>query len=452
MNLLRYALPLAVLFGLGTAFVYGQNMDGKTRFQQELEESDIVALRNFINAKRKIPLPDKSKNLHISGEVHVEWNYYTETLNGESVRVFTFREQETLNDEIFDPGETIAIGHNDFDVEFDLFVDWDTERTWARTHVRYDNSAGVDDNGQDRKIDPQGYHGSGSCNNLCLKEAYIGYELYKCGDDRLIIELGRRGSIYKEFYSELEFASRLDGVIFKYTRKLGGFADWYIKWAGFVVDERATQFAWVAETGFDNICDSGLDIKYSFIDWVKHGPNRYFQKFPLGFRFRVSQIAMIYHVNPDYVCGQPLQVFGAFLVNHTPSEVTFIDVNTDPAIYTGKEINIGKQNLGGFVGFQYRDIEKEGDWLVKAVVAFCEAQVIPDNDVRNLGTGNFLHDSFTSDGRGNVNWKGYGVKFGYAITDNLIVETQYDHTWALDPSIAGSHSFTRYLLETTYFF
>jgi len=452
MNLFRYVLSLAVLIGLGSAFAYGQNMDGKTRFQQDLEESDIVALRNFINAKRKIPLPDKTQNLHISGEVHVEWNYYTQKLDGRNVRVFTFREPTTLNDEIFVRGETIAIGNNDYDIEFDLFIDWDTDRTWVRTHVRFDNSFGVDDNGQDKRIDPQGYHGSGSCDNLCLKEAYIGYELFKCGDDRLTIELGRRGAIYKAFYSEIQFGSRLDGVIFKYAKKFPGISNTYLQWAGFVVDERATQYAWVAELGFDNLWESGLDFKYSFIDWVKHGRNRYFARYPLGFRFRVSQFAMIYHVDPDLVCGRPLQVFGAFLVNHTPSKKTFININPNPALYTGREVHIGKQNLGAFVGFQLSEIDKEGDWLIKAVAGFCEAQVIPDNDVRNLGTGNFEHDSFTSDGRGNVNWKGYGMKFGYAITDNLIVETQYDHTWALDSSIAGSQSFSRCLVETTYFF
>lgn len=453
MMLKRYVLPLLIALGLGPIVAYADNHDGETRFQQELEETDMEALRDFINSKRKISLKDKSSNLHISGEVHFEWNHYTERVNGQDVRVFTFREETVENDEVFLIGDTLKIGRNDFDVQFDLFIDWEMDKTYARAHVRYDESAGVDDNGQDQQIDPQGYHGSGSCDNLCLKEAYIGYEIFKCGDQRAYIELGRRGNLYKVFWSELEFSSRLDGIFGKYTGKIGRYADWYISGAGFIIDERADHYAWAAEFGLDNILDTGLDFRYSYIDWVLWGRNRYFVRHPLGFRFRVSQVGLIYHVNPDLLCGNPMQVFGAFLVNHTPSKRTFIDeLPPEDPDYLPKEVRIGRQNIGWFAGVQFREIHGEGDWMVKGLVAYCEAQVIPDNDVRNIGTGNFLRDSFTSDGRGNVNWQGYAVKGAYAITDNLVIETGYDHSWSIDNSIVGTHSFTRYMLETTYFF
>ncbi|MBA2728127.1 MAG: hypothetical protein H0U49_08155 [Parachlamydiaceae bacterium] len=459
MALSRYLIGLTALLTVGTTAVYGDTgSDGKSRFQQDLEESDMEMLNDFINSKRKIPLIDKSKKLKISGELHTEWNYYTEKIDGENVRTFVFREQEVLGDEVFNPGETIAIGHNDYDIECDLFVDWDTDRTWARIHLRFDNSAGVDDNGLDPKIDPKGYHGSGYCANLCLKECYVGYEIFKCGDRRLTIELGRRGNIYKAFYSEIQFASRLDGVIFKYANKWKNYTDWYIQWAGFVVDERATQYAWVAELGLSNMLNAGLDFKYSFIDWHKGGRNRFGKKNPLGFRFKVSQFSLIYRIKPELLWGHQFSVFGAFLVNHTPSGYTYIDgtpgINEEGrVIYTRTKVKIGRhQNLGAFVGIQFRELYREGDWMFKALVAYCEAQCCPDNDVRNIGTGNFLRDSFTSDGRGNTNWKGYAIKFGYAITDNWVVETQYDHSWSIDNQIAGTHGFTRYCLETTYSF
>lgn len=452
--ILKYLIGATALMIIGMTTVHGDTgSDGKSRFSSELEESDMEILNDFINSKRKIPLIDKSKKLKISGEVHTEWNYYTEKIDGENVRVYTFREQEVINDEVFDPGDTLAIGPNDFDIQCDLFVDWDTERTWARMHLRFDNSAGVDDNGLDKRIDPQGYHGSGECGRLCLREAYVGYEIFKCGDHRFTVELGRRGNIYKAFYSEIQFSSRLDGIILKYSGKWKNFTDWYVQWAGFVVDERATQYAWAAEMGLINMLNSGLDFKYSFIDWQKFGKNRYFVKHPLGFRFRVSQFSLIYRVSPKFLCGHPLQVFGGFLVNHTPSGRTFVDASKDQAVYKPRLKYIGRhQNLGGFFGVQFRDLFHEGDWMFKALVAFCEAQCIPDNDVRNIGTGNFLRDSFTSDGRGNTNWKGYAFKFGYAITDNWVIETQYDHSWSIDNQIAGTHGFTRYCLETTYSF
>lgn len=456
MTLSKYLIGLTALLTVGTTAIYGDSgADGRSIYQQELEESDMAILNDFINSKRKIPLIDKSKKLKISGEIHTEWNYYTEKINGESVRVYVFQEPEVIEDEVFVPGESIALGHNDYDIECDLFVDWDTDRTWARIHLRFDNSAGVDDNGLDPDIDARGYHGSGSCNNLCLKEAYVGYEIFKCGDNRLTVELGRRGNIYKAFYSEIQFASRLDGIIFRYASKWKNYTDWYIQWAGFSVDERATQYAWAAEVGLCNMLNSGVDFKYSFIDWHKNGRNRYFVKDPLGFRFKVSQFSLIYRIDPALVCGHQLQVFGAFLINHTPSGYTFVNefkkINTSN--YLAQRVRIGRnQNLGAFVGLQFRELYHEGDWMFKALVAFCDAQCCPDNDVRSIGNGNFLRQSFTAYGRGNTNWKGYAFKFGYAITDNWVVETQYDHSWSIDNQIAGTHGFTRYCLETTYSF
>lgn len=450
MRLLKNLFLIALIISIRTATIYGNEADGKTLFQQELEENDEEELLNFINSKRTIPLADKSKNLSISGEVHTEWNYQTEKINGKNVRVYTFREPEEWNEEIYLPTDTVTIGHNDFDIQLDFFMDWKTDRTWARTHLRYDNSSGVSDNGIDQQIDPQGYHGSGDVDNLALREAYIGYEIFKCNDDRITIELGRRGQIYKAFYSEIQFSSRLDGIILKYasTRKN---LNWYVQVAALVVDERSTHYAWVAEVGLNNILDSGINFKYSFIDWHKEGINRYFVKNPLGFRFKVSQISLLYNWSPKWLGGQEIQLAAAFLMNHIPAKYTYINVNPNPAMYTPKKVHIGTQNLGAFVNIQYRQIAHEGDWFLSGLAAFCQAQCIPDNDVRNIGAGNFLHESMTSDGRGNTNWKGYCLRAGYAVTDNLVVETEYNHSWSLK-TIHHSQGYTRYTIGTVYSF
>ncbi len=86
---------------MGTAMIHTTEPDGKTFFQQEIEENDEEELLNFINSKRAIPLADKAKNLSISGEVHFEWNYQVEKLNGKNVRVFTFKQPDYWNDSIF---------------------------------------------------------------------------------------------------------------------------------------------------------------------------------------------------------------------------------------------------------------------------------------------------------------------------------------------------------------
>lgn len=449
---------MASVIGMGAAAIHTIEPDGKTFFQQEIEENDEEELLNFINSKRAIPIGDKSKNLSISGEVHLEWNNQIEKINGENIRVFTFKQADEWNDTIFLPGDTIAIGPNDFDVEFDFFMDWKSDRTWAKTHLRYDNSSGVVDNGLDDQIDPQGYHGSGSVDNLHLREAFVGYEIFKSDDKRLTIEFGRRGNIYKAFYSELQFSSRLDGIVLKYSSKGGkSFADWYCTVAGFVVDERATQYAWAAEVGLDNIVNSGLGAKYSYVDWQKRGLNRFFRRNPLGFRYKVSQFSLHYDFTPKCL-KQPIHLSGAFLMNHIPAGFIFIDISPNPKGYSPLQVNIGKhQNLGGFFNIQYRDIDHEGDWLVSGLFAFCQAQCIPDNDVRNIGTGNSLRESITAYGRGNTNWKGYFIKIAYAITDNLVIESGYNRSWNIKNFKSsdglfstGTHSYSRYTMETTY--
>jgi hypothetical protein len=452
MNLLKKLFLVTAVMSLGTVAIYADNPDGKTVFEREIEENNENLL-NFINSKRTIPLADKSKNLSVAGEVHFEWNYQTEKIKGKNVRVFTFREPEAWDEEVFITNDTIAIGRSDFDVQLDIFVDWKSDRTWARSHLRYDNSSGVSDNGVDQQIDPQGYHGSGSINSLALREAYIGYEIFKNDNERLTIELGRRGNIYKAFYSEIQFSSRLDGVILKLASKRGGhvFADWYITLAGLVVDERATQYAYVTEIGLGNILDSGIDFKYSFIDWQKNGGNRFFRKNPLGFRYKVSQVSLLYSFAPSWSDGQEISLAAAFLMNHIPARYTYININPNPGGYYGKKVKIGTQNLGCFVNIKYREIAHEGDWFVSGLAGFCQAQCIPDNDVRNIGTGNALHESMTSDGRGNTNWKGYCLTAGYAITDNLVLETQYNHSWNAI-NISGSQGFSRFTMETTYSF
>lgn len=456
MNLFKSALFCAAssaIFGISS--LYGAIADGKTSFQLDIEESD-ESLINFINSKRKIPLTDKVKNLKISGDVHTEWAYQTEKIDGKILDVFVFNEAQSVGDDglVFLPGDRELNARHNGRTRFDFFVDWDSKKMWARTNVRYENSIGVIDNAEEEQVDPQGYRGSGSDGSMKLREAYVGYEIFKRDVDRFTVELGRRGAIYKLFYSEIQFNSRFDGFALKYSSNYGGLGEWYGTWAGFVIDQRANHFGWAGEVGIENIMDTGLDAKYSYIDWHKSGRNRFFITNPIGFRFKVSQWSLLHNSKPKWLGCRSLQLFGAFLMNHIPARKTFVDAN--PAVTTAKYIpvlkKISRQNLGGFVGFQYRIIEKEGDWQLRAMAAFCEAQCVPDNDVRNIGTGNSLDESFTAYGRGNTNWKGFSVKGGYALTDHFVIEGQVDRSWAIDNEIAGSHSFTRWCVETTYSF
>jgi len=511
MNPIRYLLLLSTAVSLVMAnSLYADEAQDGSRFDEELNERDFDALRDYLRSKRAEDIVDNSSILTISGDVRTEWRHLNETCRHQRLRG-----EGTVN------SKGVPISRNDFDIEFNLRFDYICDKAWATAHVRYDNSAGVDDNGhpcrpvlegdsrccveQAREClgDPQGYHGSGNCDDLCLKKAYMGYELYSDSNSRFFFELGRRGNIYNVFDSNIQFLSRLDGLLLKYQRTWDSVADWYIQGAGFVVDERVNHFAWVVELGLLNIADYGWDLKYSIIDWEKHGENRCFVRNPKGFRFINSQWTAIYHLNPEwveklpYTClHKPVKFYGAFLVNHAAEKIP-----TDKAVWAENRIrkaeneiavlneikaankrkitpildaNIeqlnteiaeenriiasqrkyrSRQNLGWYAGVLFGEVRKEGDWAIEVQYQYVQAQALPDGDCAGISRGNVLDESFTTcSRRGNTNYKGWRMEGLYAFTDNLTLDTILESSEAADPNIGGAHTYSKLELEAIYAF
>lgn len=418
-----------------------------SRFDEELNERDFDALRDYLRSKRVVDIEESTSTLTISGDVRTEYRHLNETCNGFPVR-----------------GHGVVIrgrpvSRNDFDVEFNLRFDYICEKTWASAHVRYDNSMGVDDNGHSCALnnnptddgrncilrssrctgDPEGYHGSGACDDLCLKKAYMGYELYSCDHSRLFFELGRRGNLYNVFDSNIQFLSRFDGLLVKYERSWECVADFYIQGATFVVDERVNHFAWVTEIGFLNICDSGFDFKYSLIDWEKHGLNRCEKRNPLGFRFVNSQFTVAYNLNPEWI-GVPTKIYGAILVNHAAQKK--ID-----------NVHRKHRNLGWYAGVLFGKVRKEGDWALEIQYQYVQAFAMPDNDMGGIGRGNILDDSITTcSHRGNTNFEGWKCQGLYAFTDNLTLDSIIEWSRQIEKSVGGRHTYGKVELEAIYAF
>lgn len=471
----KYWLPFAFAASLiaSSAFATGDIQDG-SRFEEELNESDFDALRDFVNTKRDIPLDEKSTSLVISGDVRSEWRHMTET----GRKGGTFGAQHNLRG-----GEAVGyndfpISRNDFDVEFNLYFKYTTERAWAVAQIQFDNSCGVFDNrkecpGQDADTtqgmisiiedgqldpDPFGWHGTGNCDDLCLKKAYVGYNVFNCGDSRFDIEIGRR-RLYHAFDSNIQFCSQFDGILLHYSDKLEMVSSWYIKAAGFVVNERVNQFAWIAETGFLNIADSGFDLKYSFTDWQKHGRtqcfiytpngNKDWFRNPRGFNFLNSQVTVLYHLDPELLC-RPATFFAAYLYNHAQrfARVPVLDANGQ---FNGDYDKI-RANTGWYVGFKVGQVVKEGDFSFEAQYQYVGAVAVGDRDVRGIGRGNVLDESFTNKLRGNTNFKGWKFETLYALTDNFTVDACLEWSKAAKSSIGGSHHFSKFQLETIYAF
>ncbi len=426
-------------------------------FQEELNNRDYQALRDFLQSKVKVDVAERCSTLTISGDVRTEWRNLHESCCGNELR--GSKSQETVGK---------AIPHNDFDIEFNLRFDYVFEKAWAVAQIRYDNSAGVDDNNHpcgpvgvdDGKTcsggcpakakkcsgDPGGYHGSGRCGDLCLRRAFIGYNFLADGYSRFDVELGRRGNLYNVFTSNVEFLSRLDGIFAKYETVASGYAEFYIEAAGFVVDEKVNHFAWATELGALDIADSGFDLIYSYIDWQQRGKNRCSVKNPIGFRFTVSQVLTQYNVECEYLkCdwfnGKGL-FYAAFLCNSAARDLILED-----------GFNCGKQNIGWYAGVLIGKVREKGDWSVEIQYQVVQAQAIPDEDVSGIGRGNVLDESFTTcSRRGNTNFKGWRFEALYAITDNLSLDTILEWSKAYDSKIGGRHKYSKFELETIYAF
>lgn len=451
MYLRKYLISFTVIFAFIWSMVDAAPGQDESRFQEELNERDFDALKNFLRTKRIQNVEEEGEDkLVISGDVRTEWRFMTERAKGKQLRGGNAVSASGL-----------PISKNDFDVEMNLRFDYVTKRTWAVAHVQYDNAAGVDDNEKSCKVDPQGYHGSGECADLCLKKAFFGYNFFDDGCSRFDIELGRRGNLYNAFDSRIQFLSRFDGVLFTYTYNKDFFnllgcapcqskSSWYLMLGGFVVDERVNQLAWATELGFLNMLDSGLDFKYSFIDWEKHGKNRCFAQNPRGFKFMNSQFTLIYTFEPEFICKKA-RIFGAYLINHAGSSRKYVTkLNTDGGFVYATAHN---QNTAWYLGFLIGEVHKEGDWSFEVQYQFVRAFSIPDKDVSGIGRGNVLKESVTAPGaRGNTNYKGWRFEGLYALTDDLTIDSILEFSQAIKNSIGGSHHYSKFEIETIYAF
>lgn len=458
MDFAKRLFALLLLAGVFTTAISIADEQDNSRFDEELNERDFDALRDYLKSKRALDIEEEAASLTISGDVRTEYRHLNETCKGQRLRGGHAEDARGR-----------PISRNDFDIEFNLRFDYVCDRTWAVAHVRYDNSAGVDDNGHPciKNKDPvegcckeqaaacigdcEGYHGSGACDDLCLKKAYFGYELYACGDTRFFFELGRRGNIYSVFDSNIQFLSRFDGLLLKYESTWPCVADWYIQAAGFVVDERVNHFAWVAEIGFLNIADSNLNLKYSIIDWEKHGRNRCGARNPRGFRFINSQWTAAYYLDPELI-GIKTKIYGAFLVNHAAHGLN-VPVRDKEKPGQMKMKDVGRQNIGWYAGILFGEVRKEGDWALEIQYQVLQAQACPDDDAGGICRGNILDESFTTcSRRGNTNYKGWKFEGLYAFTDNLTLNAIVEWSKAADSTIGGKHTYSKTELEAIYAF
>ncbi len=505
-------LKLLLLIGLGlttSQAVAQQQNRQETSFDRQLRERDDQPLREFVQSKENIDIKKKANNLEISGDVRFEYttlrekgiclfrneassspsypsssSFSSSSISGEQSDIFEVYRHLRGGNHV--DSRSIPVSTNDFDVEFNFKVKYTFKKAWCMAHLQFDNPAGIRGNNDcigtfpvfnrngSRALIPitrnsrAAGKGSGDANSISLKRAYIGYNVWADGKHRLDIEVGRR-KLDDLFDSEIQFSNRFDGIIFKYASSIDKISDWYCNTGLFVIDERKNHFGWVTEIGLLNVFDSGLDVKYSYIDWTKRGRNRCFERDPLGNEFQNSQLTLEYNFLPSvYDYSIPVQLYGAVLTNHAAKKNHFT---------RGK-----KKNLGWYAGTYIGAVDEQGDWSIDIEYIYIQAQAVPDFDVGSIGRGNILNEnlydvlneslsSLVSDfdsssspsyslsglegyfpSRGNANFKGWRFEFLYALTDNLSIDFMFETSTEEDRRIGGPHKYNAFEIETVYAF
>lgn len=496
MNFVKYLMPFLMAAGFMTASAYAQIAGQETRFDRELRQRDDQPVREFIESKENIDVNKKAQNLDISGDVRFEWRtiqekgiaLYTNDSSGygsDSSNSFHERYRAFRGGDYVDL-RGVPLSRNDFDIEFNLKIKYSFERAFAMAHLQFDNPAGIrgrndcfgdfgvfNYSGSEVKNritrdSRRSVKGSGDGFFINLKRAYIGYNIWADDKHRLDIEVGRR-KLDDIFDSEVEFTSRFDGVLLKYSSVIEDLMDWYWNTGVFVIDERVNHFGFVTEMGLLNIFDTGLDLRYSFIDWTKHGRNRCFIRNPLGTEFQNSQVSFSYTIHPTFGClcdkEIPVEFYGGLLCNHAARKNQFTRWK--------------KKNLAWYAGVYIGEVDKKGDWSLDIEYIGVQAQAVSEFDVGSIGRGNIFDENLTDilDGhyysedpysysfpsssgklvgyfprRGNTNFVGWRCEFLYAITDNLSLDFIYEISRAEDRRIGGPHRYSDFEIEAIYAF
>lgn len=404
MKLLKYVLPFAMMVAT-CGFVASMHAADDYSTTIEERETDIKALQEFVKSKGQITIQEKGGNLMLSGDIRAEWDHIRTWTHGKSMRGHHSSKHNFPHH--------VPFPTNEFDIEVNLVLDYRADRTWGKIQLQFDDPMGIRERGEKSHKHFSSHHntlfGSGKLSNIALRKAYMGYNVLEMGTSRFDVELGRR-RLYDTFDSKIQFHNFYDGVTVKLANSWEGWTDFQVKAAYFVVDQLVNHFGYVAEVGLLNLADEGLDLKYSFIHWNKHGVNRYNHHHPHGNRFNNSQVLLTYNVLQELLPMAPkTQVYGAFLHNH--------------AAASSHTTHHKKKANAWYAGLRAGEIKRQNDWAFDANYQWVQAQAIAESDVRGIGRDNPQNYSLYKRRTGGfANYKGFEITGLYALTDNLTLE------------------------------
>ncbi len=385
--------------------------------KDEINETDIQALREFINTKRQVTVKELGGALSVSGEVRAEFQQTNEKRGGAQQRG------------LYTP---TGVFPRSFDIEVNLMLDYRTDRTWAAIKLEFDNAAGSL---------------SGTEAGVDLERAYFGVRLIQGNSFTTDIEIGRR-AMGQIFDSKIEFDSRFDGILFRFDQAVEKVGDFYAHVGTFVINERRDHFGYIGELGLLNIAGTGIYTKYSLVDWDTKDYKKPYES--ERFYFMVSQFILGYKFVPAKF-QKVVLFYAAALVNHAARKLAISDHK--------------KQNLGGYAGFSIGQLKKKGDWATDVNYQIVQAQAIADYDVSGIGTGNAIKSGFYTKNLngtggpntretagGNTNYQGYSLGLEYLFTDNLLIAQVWVQSWNLNKDIGPDRKYHQYEIEFIYAF
>ncbi len=405
---------------------------------QEARERDPDAVLDYLKSKRAITMAEKGGNLTLSGDIQAEWDYMKCRSCHKRMRGSGSGKVKSCNKYYGVPYAT-----SEFNIEVNLMFDYKTDRTWAAIQFQFDNPMGIREakcisrDKEPKHKERNRLFGSGQVDNIAMRKAYFGYNFIDQGTSRLDLEIGHR-RLYDVFDSEVQFYNWFDGALLRYAQSFEGITDFTAKAAAFVVDYNVNHFGWVGEVGFLNIADTGLDLKYSIIDWDRDGANRYGKKHARGAEFLVSQYTAAYTIPSDWLRWRTT-VYGAFLHNSRARKNHF----------SAHE----KAANAWYAGLRMGEVRKKGDWAFDARYEWVQAQSVPESDVSGIKRDNPADISMYKKRCGGfANYKGYKVDAFYAFTDNLTMNASFERVREESHRIGGKHRSYQFQLSAIYAF
>jgi hypothetical protein len=426
------------LFAAGSLF--GQSADVQFDNKTDPDSKDMDALQRWLRDKRFVTMKEIGGDLSLSGEVRTEFQAVNERTNGVQQR-----DNPNLFPNFPKPKPMYA-----WDVEMNLMIDYRTDRTWAAVKLEFDNDMGIR---------------SGTTTRIRLEKAYLGGRILPGNTLIIDAEIGRR-NLFNVFDSKVEFSSLFDGALVRFNKAFDSLGDYYFNAGAFLVDDITNHYGYVGEMGALGIANTGMNLKYSIINWYRPGGeneegNTAFETALINqrYRFLVSQLLAYYQFYPQWIGKKLIKFYAAGLMNHFAIGSKFVD--STQIIPTGGE----KANIAWYTGVSIGVVKKQGDWAIDANYQWVQAQAYPDFDNLGIGRGNAAGIglyTLNADGAGgattqktaggNTNFKGFEIEGLYAITNNLVVQQNFKYSNTLNKNIGPNEKFRQYEIEFIYAF